>query len=79
MYTVQVNANPTVYSSYRDARDQADMVHGQVFVATIYSDRDAWRHATMYQGCVLDWESWQCQDDDERSTWEQGADGIGTA
>ena len=64
--------------SYRDARDQADMVHGWVTTATGISDQRAWRSAVASQGCELTWSKWQAQDDEERAEWELGAQGIGT-
>lgn len=66
------------HASYRSAVDQADMVHGWVRTATGISDHRAWKSAVVNQGCELNWDQWQGQDDDEREEWECGAQGIGT-
>lgn len=66
------------HASYRDAVDQADMIHGWVTSATGISDKRAWTFAVANQGCELTWDQWQSQDDDEREQWELGAQGIGT-
>lgn len=68
----------STHHSYRDAVDQADMIHGQVLLATGLSDRDAWKWAVRHQGCGLSWEEWTGQDNEEREGWELGAQGIGT-
>jgi hypothetical protein len=66
------------HASYRDAVDQADMIHGLVTSATGMTDKRAWSSAVANQGCELSWDQWQAQDDDERGEWECGAQGIGT-
>lgn len=69
----------SVHASYRDAVDQADMVHGEVIIpATGISDKWAWTLAVAGQGCELSWNEWQAQDNDERDEWELGAQGVGT-
>ena len=79
-YTVSVRTatgewtTHSTHSSYRDAVDQADLVHGRV-------DGEACNHgwAVAQQGCHLSYEEWLAQDDDERAEWEAGAAGIPTA
>jgi hypothetical protein len=67
------------HASYRDAVDQADMVHGRVMVGDgETSDRDAWRYAVAEQGYDGDFAAWQSQDDDARDAYEAGARRDGT-
>lgn len=84
MYAVQVKVGGeyTLHSthvSYRDAVDQADMVHGRVIVeATGYTDEKCWKYAVAEQGFAGDFSSWQSQDDDQRASFECGSQGLGT-
>lgn len=79
MYTVQVEVGGeytlhSTHESYRDAVDQADMVHGRVVVsATGYSDERAWKYAVSNQGFAGDFAEWQSLDDEERNEYEVGA------
>jgi hypothetical protein len=79
MYTVQVKVGGeytlhSTHDSYRDAVDQADMVHGRVVVAaTGLSDEKAWCYAVAEQGFTGDYTEWQSMDDDERNEFEFGA------
>lgn len=78
-YTVEVQAiggwtRHSEHESYRDAVDQADMVHGRVV-----GDYAAWQWAVAHQGFVGDYAAWQSQDDDERAAYDAGAAGIPTA
>jgi len=79
MYTVQVKVDGeytthSTHASYRDAVDQADMVHGRVIVAaTGYPDEKCWEHAVAAQGFDGDFAEWQSMDDEERSEYEYGA------
>jgi len=59
------------HDSYRDAVDQADMVHGRVV-----GDEQAWKWAVNEQGFVGTYAEWQAQDDEERNEYELGAAGI---
>lgn len=85
MYRVEVRANDgyTTHSdhdSYKDAVDQADMVHGRVVVAeTGLPDEDAYGHALANQGFLGTYEDWQGLDDAERDEYERGASGEPTA
>jgi hypothetical protein len=78
-YAVQVKVggeftNHSTHDSYRDAVDQADMVHGRVVVAaTGLTDRKAWSYAVAEQGFAGDFSEWQSMDDEERSEYETGA------
>ena len=83
-YQVTVKAgdgwtNHSEHESYRDAVDQADMVHGRVFCGTGLSDEAAWKWARDNQGFTGDYAEWTAQDDDERGEYELGAAGIPTA
>ena len=78
-YTVAVPAidGRTVHSThqrYRDAVDQADMVHGH-----IEGDEAAYRYAHDQQGFTGSYQDWTAQDDDERAEYELGTAGIPTA
>lgn len=75
-YTVAVPAidGRTVHSthqSYRDAVDQADMVHGH-----IEGDEAAYRYAHDQQGFTGSYQDWTAQDDDERAEYELGMRGF---
>ena len=61
------------HSSYRDARNQSDTVHGRVLCPGGLTDRKAHAWARSIQGCDLDWSEWCGQDDDERAEYESGA------
>jgi len=61
------------HGSYRDARNQSDMVHGRVVCSGGMTDRKAHAWARSVQGCDLDWSAWCGQDDDERAEYESGA------
>ena len=79
IYVVEVEAiggwtTHSTHESYRDAVDQADMVHGR-----IVGDMDAWRWASDQQGFDGSYGDWTRQDDDERAEYEAGAAGIPTA
>ena len=64
----------STHESYRDAVDQADMVHSRVVVATTgYSDERAWKYAVAEQGFGGDFAAWQSLDDEERNAYEFGA------
>jgi len=80
MYTVEVKdvggeyILHSTHESYRDAVDQADMVHGRVVLtATGLSDKKAWIHAVSEQGFTGDFAAWQGQDDEDRNAFEVGA------
>lgn len=77
-YRVEVKAvagwtTHSEHESYREAVDQADMVHGRVA-----GDEDAWKWATQNQGYTGTFADWQAMDDGERAEYEAGAAGIGT-
>ncbi len=83
MYKVEVKsvAGWTLHSehqSYRDAVDQADMVHGIVITPGGCSDEQAWRWACQNQGYDGTFADWQSLDNDERAEFEMGAAGIPT-
>lgn len=84
MYRVEVKAiggwtQHSTHDSYRDAVDQADMVHGRVVVcATGLTDEAAWKWARDNQGFDGDFAAWQAQDDEDRAEYEDGAAGIPT-
>ena len=61
----------STHASYREAIDQADMVHGRVA-----RDGTAWHYARQCQGCELTYEEWRAQDDDDREQYERGAAGL---
>lgn len=61
------------HSSYRDAVDQSDMVHGRVLCSTGLPDRSAWEWASINQGFDGDYDAWTAMDDDERAEYEAGA------
>ena len=84
MYMVEVKAiggwtRHSEWASYRDAVDQADMVHGRVITPGGGTDYAAWQYAVAAQGYADDYAAWQGQDDDERAEYEHGAAGIPTA
>lgn len=83
MYIVKVKAiggytTHSQHESYRDAMDQADMIHGTVESDTGMSDEACWRYAVSSQVFDGDFAAWQTQDDEERAEYELGARGIGT-
>ena len=61
------------HNSFRDAVDQADMVHGRV-----RGEDFAYRWAKSDQGFTGTFDEWMAQDDEERDQYENGASGIGT-
>jgi precorrin-6x reductase len=65
------------HSSYREAVDQADMVHGRVMLATGMTDVAAWRYAVVHQGFDGNYAAWSAQNDDERAAYEIGANPVG--
>jgi len=65
----------STHDSYRDAVDQADMIHGRVVGDTGISDLQAWRWAVLNQGFEGDFAAWQAQNDKDRDAYEQGARG----
>ena len=79
MYAVEVNAvggwtRHSEHTSYRDAVNQADLVHGRIVVAaTELSDKAAHRHAVRNQGFQGDYADWQRLEDQERDEYEAGA------
>lgn len=84
MYRVEITTDGQTslhssFDSYRDAIDQADMVHGEVYVINSFGDaisnKDCWRYACDEQGYNETYLSWCCLDDDERSEYESGANG----
>ena len=82
-YTVQVKVigGWTTHSShdaYRDAVDQADMVHGRIVLESGATDEAAWQWAMRQQGFTGDFAAWQSMDDEERAEYEAGAAGVGT-
>lgn len=82
-WTVEVRATDcwTLHSTcdtWRDAVDQADMVHGRIVCPTGLRDRDAWQYAVRQQGFAGDYDAWTSLDDEERAEYEFGASG-GTA
>jgi len=83
MYQVQVAAidgwtDHSEHASYRDAVDQADMIHGRVVTPVGATDREAWERAVAEQGYLGTFGEWQRQDDEERAEYEDGASGVGT-
>jgi hypothetical protein len=85
MFTVQVKSigggwtSHSTHASYRDAVDQADMVHGRVLISeTSLPDDAAWKYAVENQGFTGDFAAWQTQDDGERAEYEVGAAGVST-
>lgn len=83
MYHVEVQAidgwtRHTSWESYRDAVDQADMVHGRVTLASGATDREAHAYAHTHQGFGGNYEEWQRLDDAERDAYERGAAGEPT-
>lgn len=77
-YTVEVKAiggwtAHSTHDNYRDAVDQADMVHGR-----IAGDLAAYRYAVASQGFEGSYEDWTGLDADERAEYESGAAGLGT-
>ena len=73
----------STFNSYRDAIDQADMVHGRVIVGEsgegCVTNEEAHRWAIANQGYEGNYLSWCGQDDDEREEYEAGAAGISTS
>ena len=73
MYTVEVKSvsgwtQHSEYTSFRDAVDQADMVHGR-----IAGENLAHRWAVANQGYAGTFAEWMSQDDDARMEYEIGA------
>jgi len=66
------------HDSFRDAIDQADMVHGIVWCGcdAQMTDMEAWKYAVKCQGFTGDYAEWSAQDDDERNAYELGAAGY---
>lgn len=64
---------------YKDAVDQADMVHGRVITPGGATDKEAWEWAVATQGFRGNFTAWMGQDDEERNEYEAGAAGIPTS
>lgn len=83
-YTVQIEAGDgwtrhSAWDSYRDAVDQADLVHGRIITPGGATDEHAHRYAVSVQGFVGDYAEFQCLADADRDRYEHGAAGLPTA
>lgn len=79
MYQVQVKRRDgwdraMDFESYREAVDQADLLHGRVAVkSTGFPDEAAHTYAVAYQGFEGDYGDWRRLNDAERDDYEHGA------